>query len=115
MTLPGEDQSRKWFRDLTFLVSLISTHPPDGALSRTSLRPRPRSQRSSASIASGYDDQCARARNIFIGAEHFHPSLRYEGPCLTRAAEPPADQCGTLASPAHSQRESRNPCIVSRT
>lgn len=49
-----------------FLVSLISTHPPDGALSRTSLRPRPRSQRSSASIASSYHDQCARARNIFI-------------------------------------------------
>ena len=49
-----------------FLVSLISTHPPDGALSRTSLRPRPRSQRSSASIASSYHDQCTRARNIFI-------------------------------------------------
>jgi hypothetical protein len=47
-----------------FLVSLISTHPPDGTLSRTSLRPRPRSQRSSASIASSYHDQCARARNI---------------------------------------------------
>ena len=29
------------------------------------------------------------------------------GPCLTRAAEPPADQFGTLALPAHSQRESR--------
>src|SRR5207253_855048 len=27
--------------------------------------------------------------------------------CLTRAAEPPADQFGTLALPAHSQRESR--------
>jgi len=46
--------------------------PPFGAtltvlaLSRTSLRPRPRSQRSSASIASSYHDQCARARNIFI-------------------------------------------------
>ena len=52
--------------DRAFLVSLISTHPPDGALSRTSLRPRPRPQRSSASIASSYHDQCARARNIFI-------------------------------------------------
>jgi hypothetical protein len=49
-----------------FLVNLISTHRPDGALSRTSLRPRPRSQRSSAFIASSYHDQCARARNIFI-------------------------------------------------
>jgi hypothetical protein len=28
--------------------------------------PRPRSQRISASIASSYHDQCARARNIFI-------------------------------------------------
>src|SRR5258708_37179457 len=42
------------------------------------------------------------------GAEHLHPSLRYEGPCLTRAAEPPADQFGTLALPAHSQREPRH-------
>src|SRR4029077_16721460 len=53
-----------------------------------------------ASIASSYHDQCARARNIFIA------SLRYEGRCLTRAAEPPVDQFGTLAWPAHSQRES---------
>src|ERR1017187_5380628 len=49
-----------------FLVSLISTPPPGGALSMTSLRPHPRSQRSSASIASSYHEQCARARNIFI-------------------------------------------------
>src|SRR6476469_6152143 len=41
-----------------------------------------------------------------IAPEHFHPSLS-EGPCLTRAAEPPADQFGTLALPAHNQRESR--------
>jgi len=34
------------------------------------------------------------------------------GPCLTRAAEPPADQFGTLAWPAHSQRESR--CLGGR-
>src|ERR1017187_8238712 len=40
-------------------------------------------------------------------AEHFHPSLRYEGPCLTLAVEPPADRFGTLALPAHSQREAR--------
>ncbi len=33
--------------------------------------------------------------------------VRYEGPCLTRAAEPSADQFVTLALPAHSQRESR--------
>jgi hypothetical protein len=59
---PRWDRSR--FR--AFFVSLISTHPSDSALSRTSLRPRPRSQRCSASIASSYHDQCARARNIFI-------------------------------------------------
>jgi hypothetical protein len=58
----GVDTATVW----AFLVSLISTHPPDGALSRTSLGPRPRCQRSSASIASGCHDQCARARNIFI-------------------------------------------------
>jgi hypothetical protein len=52
-----------------------STHPPDGALSRTSLRPRPRSQRSSASIASSYHDQCAQARNIFI--LRFRTSMSY--------------------------------------
>jgi hypothetical protein len=35
------------------------------------------------------------------------PSLRREVPCLTPAAGPLADQFGTLAWPAHSQRESR--------
>ena len=56
---------------------------------------------SSASIASSYHDQCARARNIFI--------LRCgtKDHVLLAAAEPPADQFGTLALPAHSQRESR--------
>src|SRR5215469_9299793 len=36
----------------------------------------------------------------------FRPTLPREGPGLTRAAEPPADQFGTLALPAHSPRES---------
>jgi hypothetical protein len=40
-----------------------------------------------------------------IGPGRCHFSLRHEGLCPIRAAEPPADQSETLVLPAHSQRE----------
>jgi hypothetical protein len=69
------------------------------------------------SAASGHTravPRCARvARHLLRGGvvdvrvrTTFHTLLRYEGPCLTRAEEPPRDQFGTLALRAHSQRES---------
>ena len=51
-----------------FLVSLISTYPPVGALSRTSPRPRPQSR--------------AFTMINVRGPEHLHPSLRYKDHAL---------------------------------
>jgi hypothetical protein len=57
--------------------------------------------RDDAMLVNGLDLAGARPR------KNWPRRLPAEGPCLTRAAEPPADQFGTLALPAHSQRESR--------
>ena len=43
-----------------------------------------------------------------LGADRVRAIVCHEPPCITRAAEPPAGQFGTLAWPAHSRRESRH-------
>jgi len=83
-----------------FLVSLISTHPPDAHY------PGPRCGRVLDPNLARPLSRAATMINV-RGREHLHPSLRHEGLCPIRAAEPPADRFGTLALPARSQRESR--------
>ena len=64
--------------------------------------PRIPSQRTVESRSS--DDSGLHTSARTGGPRTCHPSLRHED--LIPAAEPPADRFGTLASPAHSRRES---------